>query len=174
MTTKPVYTTQNDLLLNNLMDFYNKDKNMDTMLNIITGESKISLRIVDWSTPRLVASTTITRTPGWKAPTPIYQLSTGLRPILDFTTAVLGARSTATVAASAALPLLWTVTPRPSPSARWDCNFTLARTVPAPWQLAAKAMANMMTAGCGTCSRRRLSHQQLTKYNQLNQNRSQV
>jgi hypothetical protein len=42
------YTTQNDLLLNNLLTFYNKDGNMDIMLKIITGESKISLRIVDW------------------------------------------------------------------------------------------------------------------------------
>jgi len=48
MTTKATYTTQNDLLLNNLMDFYAQDNNMDTMLKIITGESKISLRIVDW------------------------------------------------------------------------------------------------------------------------------
>ena len=42
------FTSQNELLLNNLMTFYNNDKNMDTMLKIITGESKISLRIVDW------------------------------------------------------------------------------------------------------------------------------
>jgi hypothetical protein len=42
------YTTQNDLLLNNLMDFYKKENNLDKMLKIITGESKISLRIVDW------------------------------------------------------------------------------------------------------------------------------
>uniref|UniRef100_A0A6C0DIR8 Uncharacterized protein n=1 Tax=viral metagenome TaxID=1070528 RepID=A0A6C0DIR8_9ZZZZ len=48
MTSKATYTTQNDLLLNNLMDFYKQDNNMDTMLKIITGESKISLRIVDW------------------------------------------------------------------------------------------------------------------------------
>jgi hypothetical protein len=44
------YTTQNDLIMNNLMEFYNKDdhKNLNRMLKIITGESRISLRIVDW------------------------------------------------------------------------------------------------------------------------------
>jgi len=42
------YTTQNDLLMNNLKDFYKKDDNLSKMLKIITGESKISLRIVDW------------------------------------------------------------------------------------------------------------------------------
>jgi hypothetical protein len=42
------YTTQNDLLLNNLMDFYRDEKILNRMLKIITGESKISLRIVDW------------------------------------------------------------------------------------------------------------------------------
>jgi len=50
------YTTQNDLLLKNLMNFYNTNlngefnpnNNLDKMLRIITGESKISLRIVDW------------------------------------------------------------------------------------------------------------------------------
>lgn len=42
------YTTQNDLLLHNLMDFYKVDDNLSKMLKIITGESKISLRIVDW------------------------------------------------------------------------------------------------------------------------------
>jgi hypothetical protein len=51
------YSTQNDLLLKNLMNFYttnniygsyNSDNNLDKMLKIITGESKISLRIVDW------------------------------------------------------------------------------------------------------------------------------
>lgn len=50
------YTTQNDLLLKNLLQFYktdidgdfNPDNNLDKMLKIITGESKISLRIVDW------------------------------------------------------------------------------------------------------------------------------
>ena len=42
------YTTQNDLLLNNLMDFYKNEEYLDKMLKIITGDSKISLRIVDW------------------------------------------------------------------------------------------------------------------------------
>ena len=42
------YTTQNTLLLTNLMDFYNDDAHMKKMLSIVTGESKISLRIVDW------------------------------------------------------------------------------------------------------------------------------
>ena len=50
------YTTQNDLLLKNLIVFYNThidnnfnpDNNLDKMLKIITGDSKISLRIVDW------------------------------------------------------------------------------------------------------------------------------
>ena len=42
------YTTQNELLLNNLMDFYKDENNLTRMLKIITGESKISLRIVDW------------------------------------------------------------------------------------------------------------------------------
>ena len=50
MNTNSSYTTQNDLLLNNLMVFYNTshNTNLDDMLKIITGESKISLRIVDW------------------------------------------------------------------------------------------------------------------------------
>lgn len=51
------YTTQNDLLLKNLLTFYktedfegnyNPNNNLDKMLKIITGDSKISLRIVDW------------------------------------------------------------------------------------------------------------------------------
>lgn len=42
------YITQNELLLNNLMEFYNDDVILTRMLKIITGESKISLRIVDW------------------------------------------------------------------------------------------------------------------------------
>ena len=42
------YSTQNDLLLNNLLQFYQTDNNMDKMLGIINGESRISLRIIDW------------------------------------------------------------------------------------------------------------------------------
>lgn len=41
-------TTQNQLLLNNLMEFYKDKDNILKMMNIINGESKISLRIVDW------------------------------------------------------------------------------------------------------------------------------
>ena len=48
MSSNANYTTQNDLLMNNLMDFYKDDTNLTRMLKIITGESKISLRIVDW------------------------------------------------------------------------------------------------------------------------------
>ena len=40
--------TQNDLLLNTLMDFYNKNNNLEKMLSIINGESSTSLRIIDW------------------------------------------------------------------------------------------------------------------------------
>ena len=48
MSNSVNYTTQNDLLMNNLMDFYKDETNLSRMLKIITGESKISLRIVDW------------------------------------------------------------------------------------------------------------------------------
>jgi len=48
MSVASNYTTQNELLLNNLMDFYKDETNLSRMLKIITGESKISLRIVDW------------------------------------------------------------------------------------------------------------------------------
>jgi len=40
--------TQNELLLSNLMDFYSDKTNMDRMVNVVNGESKISLRIIDW------------------------------------------------------------------------------------------------------------------------------
>ena len=42
------YNTQNDLLLNKLMNYYNDNNNLDNMLKIINGQSTISLRIVDW------------------------------------------------------------------------------------------------------------------------------
>ena len=40
--------TQNELLMQNLNEFYQKKENLDKMLRIIHGESNISLRIVDW------------------------------------------------------------------------------------------------------------------------------
>ena len=40
--------TQNDLLMRNLMTFYQDRANLSKMMNIINGESNISLRIVDW------------------------------------------------------------------------------------------------------------------------------
>lgn len=40
--------TQNDLLMNCLMEFYSDKTKLHQMMNIINGESKISLRIVDW------------------------------------------------------------------------------------------------------------------------------
>lgn len=43
-----VYTTQNDLLLKNLLDYYKDENTLNKMLSIINGESNISLRIVDW------------------------------------------------------------------------------------------------------------------------------
>ena len=42
------YTTQNSLLLTNLLKFYQQNGNLDVMLQIINGHSKISLRIIDW------------------------------------------------------------------------------------------------------------------------------
>ena len=40
--------TQNALLMDCLMNFYKDKVKLDEMMNIINGESKISLRIVDW------------------------------------------------------------------------------------------------------------------------------
>ena len=40
--------TQNDLLMNNLTDFFNIPHNVHTMMKIINGETRTSLRIVDW------------------------------------------------------------------------------------------------------------------------------
>ena len=47
-TNNTIYKTQNNLLLNNLLKFYEEGNNMDQMLKIINGESKTSLRIIDW------------------------------------------------------------------------------------------------------------------------------
>jgi hypothetical protein len=41
-------TTQKELLLDNLKEYYKNEVILIRMLKIITGESKISLRIVDW------------------------------------------------------------------------------------------------------------------------------
>lgn len=43
-----IYTTQNELLLKNLLEYYEEEPTLNKMLNIINGESSISLRIVDW------------------------------------------------------------------------------------------------------------------------------
>ena len=43
-------TTQNSLLLNNLMKYYKENDKIEQMLRIINGEANISLRIVDWFT----------------------------------------------------------------------------------------------------------------------------
>ena len=40
--------TQNSLLLTKLLEFYNRDGNMEKILPIINGESIISLRLIDW------------------------------------------------------------------------------------------------------------------------------
>ena len=42
------YIKQNDLLLDKLMKYYKENDNLNKMLNIINGNSRISLRIVDW------------------------------------------------------------------------------------------------------------------------------
>jgi hypothetical protein len=44
----PLYKTQNTILLENLLRYYKKNNNLDNMLSIINGDSKVSLRIVDW------------------------------------------------------------------------------------------------------------------------------
>ncbi len=44
------YSTQNSLLLDNLLKFYNKNNNLDKILPIINGGNtyRISLRLIDW------------------------------------------------------------------------------------------------------------------------------
>lgn len=41
-------STQNELLMKTMMDFYNKDNNIEKILPIINGESQTSLRLIDW------------------------------------------------------------------------------------------------------------------------------
>jgi len=48
--TSPNLSSQNTLLLQNLMAYYKKGDNLDKMLRIINGDAHISLRIVDWFT----------------------------------------------------------------------------------------------------------------------------
>lgn len=42
------YCTQNQLLLNNLLKFFNKNDNLKRILPIINGESNLSIRVIDW------------------------------------------------------------------------------------------------------------------------------
>jgi hypothetical protein len=42
------YSTQNDLLLKNLLEYYSQNNNLEKVLPIINGKSEISLRIIDW------------------------------------------------------------------------------------------------------------------------------
>ena len=42
-----IYNTQNNLLLEKLLKYYNTKK-LSTVINIINGKSKISLRLIDW------------------------------------------------------------------------------------------------------------------------------
>ena len=45
-----VYSSQNTLLLTNLIEYYKGNDNIERMLKIINGDINISLRIVDWFT----------------------------------------------------------------------------------------------------------------------------
>ena len=42
------FTSLRECLKKKLLEFYNKDGNMEKILPIINGESTISLRLVDW------------------------------------------------------------------------------------------------------------------------------
>ena len=46
--SKEIYTTQNNLLMKKMIEFYEKDNNIEKILPIINGESNISLRLIDW------------------------------------------------------------------------------------------------------------------------------
>lgn len=43
-----VSLSKSDLLMNNLYEFYRAEKNINALLPIINGDSKISLRVIDW------------------------------------------------------------------------------------------------------------------------------
>lgn len=43
-----IVNTQNQLLMNSLIDFYKVSENLNKMIRIVNGDSNISLRIVDW------------------------------------------------------------------------------------------------------------------------------
>ena len=47
-TSRHLATTQNDLLMATLLEFYSNKEHLRRMMGIINGDSKISLRIVDW------------------------------------------------------------------------------------------------------------------------------
>ena len=42
------YSTQNDLLLNKLLQWYSEDDRLTKVISLINGETSISLRIIDW------------------------------------------------------------------------------------------------------------------------------
>lgn len=42
------YSTQNDLLLNKLLQWYSVDNRLSDVISLINGETSISLRIIDW------------------------------------------------------------------------------------------------------------------------------
>ena len=43
-----IYSTQNQLLLHKLTDYYTQDNRLDSILPIINGTSELSIRIIDW------------------------------------------------------------------------------------------------------------------------------
>ena len=46
--TNSIYSTQNQLLLNKLTEYYTQDNRLDSILPIINGTSELSIRIIDW------------------------------------------------------------------------------------------------------------------------------
>jgi hypothetical protein len=64
------YTKQNDLLLNNLKEYYerNAHENLKKMLDVLNGQSSISLRIIDWFVTNYA-----------KQKYTVYSLSSGVR-----------------------------------------------------------------------------------------------